>query len=145
MSDANDIRAIEALIARQFASLDWGPGKSAGWDDFRSDFLASAPLYPAARPATQQSVEAFIDRMQTLQGSSLKRFSERMLGADIKVFGNVAIAFAACEFLENGTDFSRGVEALLLVKSEGAWRIAAQAWDKESDKAPIPQSLLPTS
>ncbi len=31
---------------------------------------------------------------------------------------------------------------LLLVKTDGAWRIAAQAWDKASGLNPIPDSLL---
>jgi hypothetical protein len=31
---------------------------------------------------------------------------------------------------------------MLLVKSEGHWKIAAQAWDKETNTVPIPDELL---
>jgi hypothetical protein len=31
---------------------------------------------------------------------------------------------------------------MLLVKSDGQWKIAAQAWDKETDTLPIPDDLL---
>jgi hypothetical protein len=48
------------------------------------------------------------------------------------------VAVAPCELLENGTETSRNVEMLLLVKTDGQWRIAAQAWDKASDAHPIP-------
>lgn len=42
----DDVRAIEALIARQFASLNWMPGTSADWDAFAADFSPDASLYP---------------------------------------------------------------------------------------------------
>ncbi len=53
----DDARAIEAFIARQFASLNWAPGTSADWDAFAADFFPEASLYPAARPARRQTVE----------------------------------------------------------------------------------------
>jgi hypothetical protein len=46
-----DVQTIEALIARQFASLSWTPETSADWDAFAADFCPEASLYPAARPA----------------------------------------------------------------------------------------------
>jgi hypothetical protein len=61
-----------------------------------------------------------------------------MLGAEIKVFGNVAVAMAACE----NTTITRNVEALLLVKEDGAWKIVSQAWDTESETNPVPAHLL---
>ncbi len=41
---SGDVRAIEALIARQFASLGWAPGTPADWAAFAADFLPGAPL-----------------------------------------------------------------------------------------------------
>jgi hypothetical protein len=137
----DDIRAIERLIARQFASLSWAPGKPADWDAFAADFLPGASLYPAARPAQRQSVEAFIERMKGLAGTKLRSFSESLLGAEVRVFGNVAVALAACEMIENDAEVSCGIEALLLVKDGGAWRIASQAWDKASEAKPLPRHL----
>lgn len=139
---ADDVEAIEALIARQFASLTWRPGTSANWDAFTNDFLADAPLYPAARPVRRQTAPAFIERMQGLAGTTLTTFRERVLGTEIRIFGNVATAVAGCEITENDTQVSLGVEMLLLVKTDGAWRIAAQAWDTESPSQPMPTHLL---
>ena len=144
MSDPDhddDIRAIEALIARQFASVNWAPDHGADWEVFAADFLEDAPLYPAARPAGRQSVAAFIERMDDLRQGGLGRFDETLLGTEIRVFGDVALATAGCEIVENGTDVSRGVEMLLLIKDGGAWRIAAQAWDGETEAVPLPSDL----
>lgn len=125
-------------IARQFTSLSWHPGRAADWDGFARDFLPAATLYAAARPAAPQSVSAFIDRMQKLSATSLPSLQETLLGTEIHVFGNVAMAIAACAITENGSPGTNTVEMLLLVKTEGAWRIASQAWDRESETARIP-------
>jgi hypothetical protein len=137
-----DTQAIEAVIARQFGSLNWGANEAADWTGFASDFFPDATLYPAARPASAQTVGAFVDRMKGLSGASLRAFRQRGLGADIHTFGNVAVALAACENLENGTDATRGVEAILLIKDQGKWQIVAQAWDRESEANPIPEHLI---
>jgi ketosteroid isomerase-like protein len=108
-----------------------GPGRSADWEAFQGDFLPEAPLTPAARPVKRQTVEAFMARMQGLGRTALASFHERVLGTEVQVFGNVAVAMAGCEITENGGHVTRGVEMLLLVKTDGAWRIAAQAWDTE--------------
>ncbi len=138
----DDVRAIEALIARQFGSLTWTPGASADWDAFAADFFPEASLYPAARPAQCQTVEAFVERMKGLVGTKLRSFHEVVLGTEVRVFGNVAVALAACEMTENDGQVNRGVEMLLLIKDEGAWRIVSQAWDTESPSKPIPNDLL---
>ena len=140
--DRDDIHAIEALVDRQFASMSWGPKAPANWNAFAADFLPDASLYASARPAKRQSVGAFIERMQSIAGTKLLSFHETVLGTEIRVFGHIAVAVAACKMLENGTDMKRGVEMLLLVKDEGVWKIVAQAWDTEGPLKQIPTNLL---
>jgi ketosteroid isomerase-like protein len=137
-----DERAIMAIIERQFASLGWTAQHRADWASFAGDFLPHAVLYPAARPAQPQSVAAFVERMKGLAGTTLRTFRERALGAEIRVFGNVAIAMAACEIVENESQTSRCIEAMLLVRQDRAWKIAAQGWDMESAANPLPANLL---
>ena len=141
-SRGEDEHAIMMIIERQFASLGWTAQRPADWAGFAGDFLPHAVLYPAARPAKPQSVAAFVQRMKGLAQTSLGTFRERALGAEVRVFGNVALAMAACETVENESQTSRGVEAMLLVKQDGAWKIAAQAWDMESAGNPMPANLL---
>jgi hypothetical protein len=138
----DDVPAIRALVERQFASLAWSPDRPADWAAFAADFDPAASLYPAARPAKRQSVEAFVGRMQGLASTTLRSLHESVLGIEVRQFGNVAVAVVACELTENESTLSRTVEMLLLVKCEGAWRIVAQAWDAESPANPIPPQLL---
>lgn len=141
----DDVRAIEAVIARQFRSASWTADKPADWDRFAGDFHPDASLFPAARPAKPQSVGEFVARMRGLAGTTLRSFEETALGSEVLVFGNVAVALGACENLENGAEVTRNVEAFLLVKEEGVWRIVGQAWDMESDEKPLPPHLAGAS
>jgi ketosteroid isomerase-like protein len=126
----DDEAAIRELIARQFASLTWDETRPGDWQAFAADFHPDAALYPAARPAQPQTVPAFVERMQTLAQTTLRVFDEKILGTQVHVVGNVAVAIAAAEMTENGMHLNRNVEMLLLVKSDGAWRIVCQAWDR---------------
>ena len=143
----DDVRAIDALIARQFANLDWEPGREADWEAFAADFADGATLWPSARPAQPHEVAEFVRRMQGLAGSTLESFREQRLGTHIRVFGNVAVALAAAEHAETWRgagepERNRVVEAILLIKKDGRWRVVAQAWDNAGDR-PLPDDLAP--
>ena len=144
MSTSNEdaVIAIEALIQRQFKSLSWTDDVPPAFDVFASDFHCEARLFPTARPAQAQRVDNFIERMQGLAQSSLRQFDEKVLGSDIRVFGNIAVAAIACEQIENGCTNNRTVEMMLLVCSEGQWKIVAQAWDKATAENALPAALL---
>jgi hypothetical protein len=143
--DSPDANAIKEIIDRQFASLNWSPGATADWNAFISDFASDASLYPSARPAKHQTPEEFVARMKGLAAGSLRSFAESALGYDIRVFGNVAVAVTACQMTENETEMSRSVEMMLLVKTDGRWRIVSQAWDTERAAGAIPDEFLRTS
>ena len=80
--------------------------------------------------------------MKELATGKLRSFKEAALGHEICVFGNVAAAVAVCQITENETQVTRGIEMMLLLKTEGRWQIVSQAWDTESDSKPIPADLL---
>ena len=82
--------------------------------------------------------------MNGVAKGALRSFEEKTLGMQVLVFGNVAVVLAASQMLENGTDVNHDVSGYLLVKDEGTWRIAAQAWDHASEQRPIPAHLRHT-
>jgi hypothetical protein len=140
--NANDHEAIRAIIDRQFRSLNWSPTTTANWSAFIEDFLPGASLYPASRPANHQKPEDFVERMKGLATNKLRSFSEAALGREIRIFGNVAVAVAVCQMTENEMQVTRGIEMMLLVKTDGRWKIVSQAWDTEAGSKPIPPDLL---
>jgi len=139
-----DHQAIGAIIERQFGSLNWSPDVPANWGAFLGDFLAGASLYPAARPAQVQEPQEFVERMQGLATTKLRSFNEAVLGRKIHVFGNIAVAIAGCQITENERQLTRGVEMMLLVKTDDRWQIVAQAWDTEGESKPFPSDLART-
>ncbi len=130
--DEGDEDAIRALIRDHFKGLKWTPTTPADWNTFAADFLPEATLFPAARPVQAKTLESFIERMNGVAQSSLRSFEEHTLGMQLLVFGNVAVVLAASEMVENEAEVNQDVSGYLLVKSEGAWRIAAHAWDHGS-------------
>ncbi|WP_315918336.1 nuclear transport factor 2 family protein [Mesorhizobium sp. SP-1A] len=138
----DDSEAVRLLVARQFASLSWNEGRTADWDGFSADFLPGAMLFPAARPVASRTVPEFVARMKHLSTTTLPALEEEVRGMRVTVFGNVAVAAVACAVVENHAAAEETVEMMLLVKNEGRWRIAAQAWDKAGPDNPVPDSLL---
>jgi Domain of unknown function (DUF4440) len=137
-----DIPLIREIVRTQFESLAWTRDEDPKWVAFAQGFLPDARLFPAARPVRPQTIDQFIERMKGLRaGGKLVSFEETPLGCTVRVFGNVAVAFAACEMLENDSTVTRDVSAIVLVRDAGTWRIAAQAWDVETESNRIPGDL----
>lgn len=140
MSD-DDTQAIRALIANHFHGLRWSQSEPIDWATFSADFVPDASLFPAARPATRQTLETFVARMNGVAQNKLRSFEEKTLGMQILRFGNVAVALSASEMIENGSERNHDVSGYLLVKDAGKWRIAAHAWDHASEQMPVPEHL----
>jgi hypothetical protein len=140
--DNGYVAEIRDLIRTQFLSLAWTRDADADWAAFAQGFFPGATLFPAARPAKPQTVDQFIERMRRLRAEGrLMSFEETPLGCTVSVFGNVAVAFAACAMLENGSTLTRDVSAIVLVRDNDTWRIVAQAWDIENASQKIPTEL----
>ena len=141
IDEDDNARAIRTLIGAHFRGLRWTPDTRPDWAAFTADFVPDASLFPAARPARRQTLDAFIARMDKLGQGTLRSFEEATLGMQILLFGNVAVVLAASEMLENGSEINQDVHGYLLLKDEGKWRIAAHAWDHASAQRPLPEHL----
>lgn len=53
-----------------------------------------------------------------------------------------AVAVTACKNIENNSNVERVVEMMLLIKDQGKWKIAAQAWDKAGENQTLPADVL---
>lgn len=143
---SDDVSLIKGIVGNQFRSLAWTRDEDADWEAFAEGFRPDARLFPAARPVKSQTIDQFIERLKGLRAEGrLMSFRETPLGCTVRVFGNVAVAFAACEMLENNSTVTRDVSAIVLVRDAGAWRIVAQAWDVETEANRIPDDLATPS
>lgn len=141
-TETDDVSVIREIVRTQFRSLAWTRDEDPNWAAFAQGFLPDARLFPAARPVKPQTIHQFIDRMKGLRAEGkLASFQETPLGCTVRVFGNVAVAIVACEMLENDSTLTRDVSAIVLVRDTGTWRIAAQAWDVETESNRIPSDL----
>lgn len=139
MSD--DETEIRALIKGHFDSMRWDDKVEPDWARFQNDFHPDAILFGAARPVQPRTLNAFIDRMETVARANLDSFEEHTKGMQVLRFGNVAVVLAMSELLENGSEVNHDISGYLLVKSDGTWSIAAHAWDQASEDNPVPEEL----
>lgn len=65
-SSDSDESQIRALIGAHFGALKWSPGSNPDWRAFATDFIPEAQLFPAARPVQAKSLNAFIERMNSV-------------------------------------------------------------------------------
>jgi hypothetical protein len=137
----NDQAEIRSLISKHFEAMRWGRNSEPDWVRFRDDFLSSALLCGAARPAKTRSLDGFIERMEMVARKNLASFEEQTKGMKILRFGNVAVVLAMSELLENGTEMNHDISGYLLVKSENRWSIAAHAWDQAEEQKQVPEDL----
>lgn len=79
--------------------------------------------------------------MESVARLNLHAFEEHTRGIKIPRFGNIAVALAMSEILENGSEVNHDISRYLLVKSNGRWSIAAHAWDQTGEDKPVPEDL----
>lgn len=126
-STGQDATAIRTLIQSQFESLHWSPTHVPDWQTFTAGFFPAAHLFPAARPAQATAVSDFVSRMERLRtNGTLTTFTEEAGPIHVWVIGQIAIAIAGCEMVENKQTVTRDISVFLLVKDQSTWRIAAQ-------------------
>lgn len=139
---AHDVSEIQAVIEQLFSAISWNPAKAPDWETFRSLCLDDVLLVPAARPASPTALATFIGMMDGQRSSGqLSDFQERVLAHDVGVFGNIAVARSSFATRVNQGSEGRGVNAFMLVKDAGVWRIAAMSWDNESEGHPVPDAF----
>lgn len=139
---AREITAIETLIDRLFQRLCWTADSTPDWPGLETLFHPEARLFPSARPANAITFATFAERMESQRAAgSLTSLQEQTLRNTVHVIGNTATAVNVYRGSVNGGAAFRGANMLTLVKDDGAWRIAAMAWQQETDESPIPADL----
>lgn len=134
---AIDIKAIKALIERQFSSASWNTFKHPDWDGFEAVFHPDATLFSADQLNAAQTANEFVTRLQSQSKTTRRTFQETALKIDVSVSGNIASAIVDCENIANGLDIHRTIEMLLLVKNATGWQIVSQAWDVARPVEPV--------
>ncbi|NER80860.1 MAG: hypothetical protein F6K42_15080 [Leptolyngbya sp. SIO1D8] len=118
------------MIQSQFESLHWSVTHVPDWQTFTAGFFPEAQMFPAARPVQAKIISDFVARMELLRtNGTLTTFTEEAGSIHVWVIGQVAVAIAGCQMVENKQTVTRDISVFLLIKDQSTWRIAAQGWD----------------
>ena len=134
--DSNAERAEVLAGLRQY----YADFSARDWEAFASHFWKGATIttvwQPAGEPAERVVVTSIPDFVaQAPQGPGSKPiFEEKMTGADVRVFQNLAQVWARYDarFGDPGSVMEwSGIDAFTLMKHDGSWKIVALAFSAE--------------
>jgi Putative lumazine-binding len=123
---AADEKDAVAVVQKTFDGL---AARDAG--TIRSTMLADARIFAVrgdAEPAGV-SIDEFLNRIATAQGSLLERFIGE---PKVSIRGRMAQVWGEYEFLHDGQFSHCGVDSVSLFKTADGWRIAAIAYTAET-------------
>lgn len=140
---AGDKEDIQAAVTTVYAAISGPVGEARDWETFRTYFLPKA-VFTVAFPgdvgegrAVQLTVEEYIER----SGPYLEQigFSEVETRSDIRQMGELATVISAYSGVRTDTNetIAVGVNTFILVKVEGAWKIASISWREADEDWPV--------
>jgi hypothetical protein len=145
--DAAEIQArasIDRLVTAFFNAFSADSHGKVDLNKILDLFIPQALIVKACvAPAEIYSLREFIEpRNRLLNDGTLTNFQERELGAQTRIFGNIAQRL--CLYRKTGRDahgdFSTlGIKTIQLVRTDADWKISAMAWDDERPGLVIPQ------
>ncbi len=149
IADPRDVESPDSIMTAYYDSISGTRGQARNWERFRSLFLPEARMI-TPRPLGNDTLPVVIapahfvaqNRAYFESGGYLETEVHRK----VDVFGNIAQIFSTYESRRDPAEdaYSRGINSVQLVRSQGRWWIATVLWEHERpDVAPIPPDYLP--
>jgi Domain of unknown function (DUF4440) len=142
MSEQPDFRELTRTLYRAVSAApgqrDWAAVRRCYHPQAR---LVRTGLDADGKPFTRvMALDAYIENVEELLKDA--RFTEREIGHEAVIFGNVARLTSLYEFTwDSPTEQrrGRGVNFFTLVREEGRWLVMSIVWDTERPGNALPQ------
>ncbi len=144
-----DLTSVDAVIEALYASISGPAGQPRDWDLFHSLMHPTAArLISVDMNAEGEAVhnvmtsQGFVDAANG--GLVSNGFYEEELGFSEDRFGNIVHRFSSYDSKRTPGDaepFSRGINSIQLLWSEGRWWVVTILWDRERPDNMIPGEL----
>jgi hypothetical protein len=146
-----DVASADAILAALYDVISGPAGKERDWNRFRSLFVPTARLIPAAaKPAAPSdairslSVEEFV--AASSKAVAAQGFYEKEIARRTESFGKIMHVFSVYESRHAADDakpFTRGINSIQLFNDGKRWWVVNVLWDSERTDNPIPDAYLP--
>ena len=149
VEQTSELTAIDRVTESLYASMCFEKGGSPDLEQLRRLFIPESILINNNddNPVIM-SVDQFIEAMDLqVSNGSLVALHEAELSDRTELFGKIAHRLSCYEArLDPDTPdvFSRGVNSIQFVKTNGVWRVSGLVWNDERDDHPIPNRLVTT-
>lgn len=144
---AAPVNDLDTAVAGLYSVISGPAGKERDWAAFRRMFLPEAKLTVIIGEAGNGTtlpldVDGYIERAGPflLQNG----FFEKEIARRVEQYGNMAQVWSTYESRakEEEAPFDRGINSIVLVKTEDGWKIANIIWTSERTAGTIPDKYL---
>ncbi len=140
------MESIDELIDALYASISFPEGGQPPLEQLKELFLPNGWLVNNNGEVPEMyTVETFILAFRKqISNHSLRSFEEREVDHHTDLFGNIAQRFSTYEARHSPDDdkpFSRGINSIQMICSNGLWRITSMVWSDETPERPLPPSV----
>jgi len=139
--------SLDAAVLGLYSSISGPAGKERDWKAFKDMFLPEARLTVTTGEAGKGltmplDVQGYIERA----GPFLMEngFFEKEVARRTELYGNMAHVWSTYEsrMKEEDAPFDRGINSILMIKTEQGWKIANICWTSERTAGAIPEKYL---
>jgi len=138
------------VVLRLYSLLSGPADDARDWEAVRSLFVPGALLHSelALADGSRQSGKWTVGEFCEAAAAEYAEngFWEREIAARVECFGNIAQVWTTYESRVGSPDsepVGRGINAVLLLRQDGAWRIAGLVFQIERGTSGIPEDYLP--
>ena len=136
---------IDQVISLIYGTIS-GPAGERNWDLFKTVFHPEAHVGAVITDSNtpKQSRLATFNPSDYIKNNRAfllqQNFYEREIGRKMLQFGDLAQVMSAFEyrFAENGPVKTRGINTIMLVRVNSAWKVISLLWQDESSENPLP-------
>lgn len=126
----NDLRSIQDLCRKLYASISFSATDPPVWDRMRGLFHANGQLIRNLTGGPEVfTVETFIQWIEKSRRDGLASFFEEETDHSTHVMGGLAHRASHYRSTVGGTGQIEGVNSIQLMKCEGEWKILSLAWE----------------
>ncbi|WP_374164236.1 hypothetical protein [Arcticibacter sp. MXS-1] len=142
-----NIQEIDKLTEQFYAAISFNQEHYPQFDHLQELFYGAGKLinnnYDQPIDFTVQSYAQAV--MKQIEDGSSSFYSQQEISDNTEVFGNTAQRVSVYEYsfsAETSQPWTRGVNFIQYIYTEGQWRIVSMVWTDEKDDLVIPETYL---
>lgn len=140
--------SIDSTISSLYESISFDQNNPPDYKTFKALFAENAHLISVKDTTSYILSPDDYEQSMTRQRNEGKilSFIEKELHRKTDQYGNILHVFSTYQThlkTPDGTDTTRGINSIQLMKNDGDWKVTSLIWYEEDENHPLPKKYLP--